>query len=279
MSNNIYYSKTVLTGGAAGALDSIDGNSLADGDFAYVHASNIHYVYRLDAASGVAESSPDVIAPDTNAGDKRWILQKCYAPDYILKSVVDANTVVGGTSDNTPIALTISQILGFLGSPAEGDMPYYGSGGWELKGVPTYMIVQDQKSQNTAGGTFTAGAWRTRDLNTTEYNNISGASLNSNRITLPAGTYRLRATAPAVGCNMHVTRLQNITAESTILLGTSEYTSADGVCTRSSICGIFTLTASSALEIQHYCSSTGTFGKASNITTEIYTQASIEKIR
>lgn len=28
------------------------------------------------------------------------------------------------------------------------------------------VILQDQKAQNTDGGTFTSGAWRTRDLNT-----------------------------------------------------------------------------------------------------------------
>ena len=30
----------------------------------------------------------------------------------------------------------------------------------------SYAIIADQKTQNTAGGTFTSGAWRTRDLNT-----------------------------------------------------------------------------------------------------------------
>ena len=28
-----------------------------------------------------------------------------------------------------------------------------------------YAIIADQKSSNTAGGTFTSGAWRVRDLN------------------------------------------------------------------------------------------------------------------
>ena len=30
----------------------------------------------------------------------------------------------------------------------------------------SYAIIADQKAQNTAGGTFTSGAWRTRDLQT-----------------------------------------------------------------------------------------------------------------
>lgn len=63
------YAATVLTGGGAGALDAIDGSILNDGDQAKV--GNDHF--DLDADSGAAESSPDIIAPDANAGLKRWI--------------------------------------------------------------------------------------------------------------------------------------------------------------------------------------------------------------
>lgn len=74
---NIYWSKTALTGGAAGALDSIDGTGLQDGEIAFVFVSGVLYTYRLDVDSAAAESSPSIIAPDTNAGDKRWILHTC----------------------------------------------------------------------------------------------------------------------------------------------------------------------------------------------------------
>jgi len=84
MANKLYWSKTALTGGAATALDYIDGDddgntdhhALTDGDVAHVLVGGILYVYRLDATSGAAESSPTIIAPDTNAGNKRWILQE-----------------------------------------------------------------------------------------------------------------------------------------------------------------------------------------------------------
>ncbi|MCK9324153.1 MAG: hypothetical protein M0P69_01515 [Bacteroidales bacterium] len=42
-----------------------------------------------------------------------------------------------------------------------------------------HLIVNDTKPNNTAGGTFTSGAWRTRDLNTEVYNTISGALLGA----------------------------------------------------------------------------------------------------
>lgn len=79
MSKNIYYSRTALTGGGATALDYIDGSLLAEGDWAFVDVSSTLYVYKLNATSGAAESSPDVISPDTNAGTKRWILKTSYA--------------------------------------------------------------------------------------------------------------------------------------------------------------------------------------------------------
>ena len=72
------YHFSVLIGGGAGALDSVDGDSLVDGDRAFVMtigAGDVFYAYYLDADSGLGESSPARIVPDTNAGDKVWIRQ------------------------------------------------------------------------------------------------------------------------------------------------------------------------------------------------------------
>lgn len=71
---NIFRDRTALTGGAAGALDAIDGGVLGDGDKATVMTSTNVYFYHLNATSGATESSPDVISPDSNAGTKRWEL-------------------------------------------------------------------------------------------------------------------------------------------------------------------------------------------------------------
>ena len=72
---NYVYPFVALTGGAGGALDAIDGAGLADLDMAYGSIAGYTYTYLLDVDSAVAEASPIVIAPDTNGGDKRWILQ------------------------------------------------------------------------------------------------------------------------------------------------------------------------------------------------------------
>jgi len=73
MANN-FFGATSLTGGGTGALDAIDGTDLADLDAAFVVTLSYIYFYSLDVDSAAAESSPDVISPDTNAGNKRWIL-------------------------------------------------------------------------------------------------------------------------------------------------------------------------------------------------------------
>lgn len=75
MADVTVYKKTALTGNTASSLDGIDGGGLLDGDMAFVTVSDVLYVYILDDDSGAAESSPDVISPDTNPGNKRWLLQ------------------------------------------------------------------------------------------------------------------------------------------------------------------------------------------------------------
>jgi len=64
------------TGGTDGYLDAIDGDLLADGDVALVVLSSGQTSkHILDADSGLTEDTTNftVIAPDTNAGTKRWI--------------------------------------------------------------------------------------------------------------------------------------------------------------------------------------------------------------
>ncbi|KKL94130.1 hypothetical protein LCGC14_1867760 [marine sediment metagenome] len=76
-----YYADS-LTGGAD-ALDAIDGAGLADRDFAITATGTVFYLHQLDADSAAAESSPDIISPNSNPGDKRWILLAVPGADAI----------------------------------------------------------------------------------------------------------------------------------------------------------------------------------------------------
>jgi len=151
-------------------------------------------------------------------------------------------------------------------------------------GAGGVLIVRDEKADGTNGGTFTSGAMRTRDLNTVATNTISGASLATNQITLPAGTYYIDATAPAYLIDYHLAKLRNVTDSTDTIIGTTlTEGSAVAATNFSSIRGVFTIAGTKAFEIQHQCSSTTAsvgFGAASSFTgyVEVYTQVAIFKL-
>jgi len=76
MTDQFFYPATSLTGGGTESLDYFDGSVLNNGDAAFVvDAANFaFYVYTLDADNAQDENSPNIIKPDSNAGDKRWVL-------------------------------------------------------------------------------------------------------------------------------------------------------------------------------------------------------------
>jgi hypothetical protein len=121
------------------------------------------------------------------------------------------------------------------------------------------LHVRDEKANTTAGGTFTSGAWQTRTLNTSLTNEISGASLTSNQIILPTGTYFIYASLPAMHVNNHKGKLRNITDSSDVLIGTNEYAGQSNpgyVASNSLIKGRFTIASQKTFEIQHRCATT-----------------------
>jgi len=174
--------------------------------------------------------------------------------------------------------LPIGSVGQMLKVAASGAAPEWASG-------VQMLIMEETQANNVQGGTFTGGAWRTRVLNTTVINEITGASLSSNQFTLPAGTYEFEASAPAYFVENHKARLWNLTTSTEQSLGTTEYSGAsgNGCTTRSFIRSKFTLAVPTTLEIQHTASGTRAtdgFGKSANLqgTTEKYTTVYIRKI-
>ena len=104
-SSTSFYGAIALTGGTTGSLDNIDGTSLATGDVCYTITSTAFYVHYLNATSGAGESSPDIISPDANAGNKRWILIFQGDPvtaEIAQLAVTNGNIIVG--NDTTWVA-------------------------------------------------------------------------------------------------------------------------------------------------------------------------------
>lgn len=141
----------------------------------------------------------------------------------------------------------------------------------------SFVHVEDQKAQNTAGGTFTTGAWRTRDLNT-EVSDVDGlASLSLNQLTLAAGIWVIWVSAPANSVGRHQIRLQDLTAGApgtTLKAGSSEAAATALNTFRSVLVYRGAFTSPTVLEVQHQGAVTVNtigFGSAANFTAEVYT--------
>jgi len=146
-----------------------------------------------------------------------------------------------------------------------------GGGNGGSNGALPYILLRDEKTSGTYGGTFTSGARRTRDLTQEVVDTGDHCSLSSNQFTLDSGTYRFRAIVPAyhtVGA--HKAWLYNVTDEEDTLIGSSMTSDAG----QTVIIGVFTISTSKTFEIQHQCQTTRTnygFGYAYGWDTEIYT--------
>ena len=128
-----------------------------------------------------------------------------------------------------------------------------------------YVKVSDVKA-NTDGGTSTSATWHTRVLNTEDNDAGSLCSLSSNQVTLSAGTYRCRCSAPAYSGQAHHLRLYNTTGSAVLLQGGAGYCGTD--VNRVTVEGQFTVAAGQALELQHYITiGVGTTGLGRKVGT------------
>lgn len=151
--------------------------------------------------------------------------------------------------------------------------------------IGAIAIFRDQKAQGTHAGGSTAGVWTARTLNATMYNEIPGATITgSNQFTLTAGKYRIKAKVPAMFTD-HNARLQNITDTTTVDIGTSSSwepgAGSSGNVSISFIDVITTIAATKVFEVQSMTGSTVAtwgLGQATNLTTELYTVVTIEKL-
>nr|WP_051695288.1 hypothetical protein [Mesorhizobium ciceri] len=143
-----------------------------------------------------------------------------------------------------------------------------------ITGAPD-AVLEDQKASATEGGTFTSGAWRTRDLNTEVRDPSSLVSIAANEFT-PTVAGWVDWSAPASNVGQHKTRLFNVTDATVAGVGSSEQ-SAGSADTATRSVGGAPVVAGKAYRIEHQCSSTAAtlgFGRASGFATtiEVYTR-------
>jgi hypothetical protein len=161
---------------------------------------------------------------------------------------------------------------------SSGDTISKGSGVVSRLGVfeSQLLHVQDQQASGNAANSVVG--FQTRNLNTILTNEITGASLSSNQITLPAGTYYIDAEVPGYFCQRHNAHLNNDTDGAIIVVGSSAYTNAN-VVTHSFINGRFTISSQKNFSITQYfqvAASAGLGISSSNgVTASIFTNVRI----
>jgi len=145
----------------------------------------------------------------------------------------------------------------------------------------SYALICDQKGASDQGGTFTANTVTTRDLNT-EISDADGiVSIAGNEFTLQAGTYFIKASAPAFFVQRHVAWLHNETDGAVVQYGSAEYAELSyGSATRSFISARTTISSAKDFRIKHRCASTRNnngLGVSSEYNQSIYTIVEIFK--
>jgi hypothetical protein len=127
---------------------------------------------------------------------------------------------------------------------------------------PTYAHPTIYVREELAAGGYPpatqTGVWGRRLLNVVSWNSISGASLASNRVTLPAGTYEYSGSAPAAAALRNQIRLYCTTDALNFNNGTSEHAGNDG-SSRSIVRGLFVISAPKTFELQHSAEQASTF--------------------
>ena len=144
----------------------------------------------------------------------------------------------------------------------------------------SYARLADVKGNTTQGGSFTSGAWRTRDITTEETDPDGIVSISSNQFTLQAGTYHIYASCCAVGVDNHNCRIYNITDSSTTLTGLANKNQEENVSDYAHVRGQFTIAAAKTFELQHRCQTTVTthgFGAYASWNNNVYSTIEIYK--
>jgi hypothetical protein len=228
----------------------------------------------------------------------------------ILQAPTDSYTISGSTIIFSS-ALTTSDVIDFIivlgdvlniGTPSDNTVSLAKLTATGTKDATTFLRgdnsfavpagskfgtallhVRDEKASGTGGGTYTSGSFLTRTLNTVMTNEISGASLSSNQIILPAGTYYINARVPAYQVDRHKTKLRNVTDSTDTLIGSNMHVySLDYTMAHGWIVGRFTIASQKTFEIQNRCQTTcATEGYGVQMgysVVEVYTDVQIWKV-
>jgi hypothetical protein len=146
------------------------------------------------------------------------------------------------------------------------------------------LHVRDERASGTHGGGISATTWTVIPVSTIVSNSILGASLASNQITLPPGSYRITA-----GSTIHIDaavarkfRVRNVTGGVTVALSQSAYLAGSNTSIVGTTGDLITVSVTSTFELQYWAGAAqATYGlgvAASSGELEVYAVAHITKV-
>lgn len=145
--------------------------------------------------------------------------------------------------------------------------------------------LEERHNPGVASGDLTAATWNARVLNTKVFdaNSICALDSGTGQFNLGSGNYRVRASASAYKVDGHMIRLLNVTDNTVIATGTSEFASptGDNSSTRSELTTEFSITGTKTFALQHNCTtsrSSNGKGQAASINNELYSFCDIQKL-
>jgi hypothetical protein len=149
-----------------------------------------------------------------------------------------------------------------------------------IKGAKS-VVIKDLKASGIEGGTFTAGSWQTRDLNTIE-GNSGFVLLVANQFSLLSGYFSIECVGIAFAVNGHQIGLLDVTANIRHL-GYSTYSgAAESTQSPSSVKAYVTVQGIKTFSLQHFCQTSQAgngFGTTKGWGDEVYALVKVTKIR
>jgi hypothetical protein len=141
-----------------------------------------------------------------------------------------------------------------------------------------FFHAQDQKAYNVDGGSSIADAWTKRPLNTVIHNDIQGASLGTNEVNLPAGTYYVEGSYEWHESSAAAAQLAGIFKDGSKALQGKTFFGYNNV-KEASVSGLVTLSASGVIDLRYHAgTATATTGLGKSNNTGSITDTSIPSI-
>lgn len=187
-----------------------------------------------------------------------------HEPKGVASAAVNTIYVASGTGTGTWQKLTTSN-FSTVDNPFDANLVH----------------MRDEKTAGTNPQSLTASTWNIRTINTSTTNQVTGASLASNQITLPTGIYFIEAWVPGFACGLHKAKLYNLTSAADQILGTAAWASSTSPYgfSYSTIKGRLVLTSQAVFEIRHYVTVTSaSVALAVGTSTEVYTEVWFWKV-